>query len=283
MSIKFFGQFLLERNVITPQQLLEAVEFQETKNLKFGAYAVLKGYLTNDEVKRVLDEQKRIDMPFGELAVKLKLLTASQVEELLTLQKNDHILLGEALLQKGFLTNDSLQREIELFLVDQRQYIPGEVMFPKEVKNPLLIRDFVDLTQKMLMRIAHIKVKADVGTLGYRVPKQADVIVFTRLSGSYTYDYTIATSYPVAGKITSGMLGQNAFGEPREVILDGVKEFCNIVCGNLMAKMGMRGKNLSLGAPQEVSSSHGIPQNRKAITFSLRSTEGDINLILVEG
>ena len=57
MPVKFFGQYLLEKNIITPQQLIEAVEYQESKNLKFGEYALSKGYLTAKDVEKIQNEQ----------------------------------------------------------------------------------------------------------------------------------------------------------------------------------------------------------------------------------
>ena len=32
MAIQFFGQYLIERNVITPEQLLDAIAYQEATN-----------------------------------------------------------------------------------------------------------------------------------------------------------------------------------------------------------------------------------------------------------
>ena len=95
MSIKFFGQFLLERNVINAKNLLEAIRFQESRNMKFGEYSISKGYLEKVQVKRLHEEQKRNDMMIGELAVKLEMLTEEQVEEIL-LRLNEEV--GTALI-----------------------------------------------------------------------------------------------------------------------------------------------------------------------------------------
>jgi len=70
LAVKFFGQYLLEKNIIKPRDLLEAVEYQESKNLKFGEYAISKGYVTEKDIERFQKEQKKVDMLFGELASK---------------------------------------------------------------------------------------------------------------------------------------------------------------------------------------------------------------------
>jgi CheY-specific phosphatase CheX len=286
MSIKFFGQFLLERAVISPAELLEAVQHQESRNRRIGEYAVQKGYLTKKDVDTILAEQKRTDMQFGELAVHMKILTPGNLEELLTLQKNDHILLGEALIEKGFITRDALDSALALFRHDQSQYVPGEVLLPESVANPLVMRDFVDLTEKMFLRVAHLRVKAGEGVMSSSAPQHHDITICIRLDGSLTYEYILSASLTVSTLIASGIIGENAAHETREVIVDGVKEFCNIVCGNMLAKLAQRGQSLNITAPEEILSPAeelGNIRSKKAVFFNLSSVEGEIALILVQG
>ncbi len=283
MSVKFFGQFLLEKNIIKPEALLEAVKYQESHNLRFGEYAQLKGHIAKQDVEIVLNEQKRTDMQFGELAVKLNIMTAEQVQKTLTMQKNDHVLIGQALVQKGFITTEILEREMALFNEDQRQYITGEVMITAEVDNPEVIKDFVDITHKMIRRVANITVKPDSGVLGLSEPRQNDVTVRINLYGDLTYDYIISTTLSISVKLASGIIGEDASKEPREVIIDGVKEFCNIACGNIIAKMAKMGKTVNISPPEEIDFLSYISKarSRKAICFTLASPEGYIDLMLV--
>lgn len=284
MSVKFFGQFLLEKNIIKPEELLEAVKYQESHNPRFGEYAQSKGYITKQDIVTILNEQKRIDMQFGELAMKLNILTADKVQEILTLQKNDHILIGQALAQKGFITTETLERELALFKQDQSQYITGEVIIPAGVDNPEVIRDFVDMTRKMIRRVANLTAKADSGVLGLSELHQNDVTVRVHLYGDIIYDYIISTTLSISTKLASGIMGEDAANEPREIIIDGVKEFCNIVCGNIIAKMAKMGKTVNISAPEEIAfSAHSssTARSKKAVCFTFASPEGDISLILV--
>ena len=77
-------------------QLLEALELQDYRNLKFGTLAVRSGYLTEDQVEQINEHQRQVDKPFGDLAVEMNLMTAAQVEEVLTFQKNNYLFLGDA-------------------------------------------------------------------------------------------------------------------------------------------------------------------------------------------
>ncbi len=286
MAVKFFGQYLLEKNIITPQQLIEAVEYQESKNLKFGEYALSKSYLTEKDIERIQNEQKRVDMRFGELAVKLNILTTAQVQEILTRQKNDHIFIGEALLQKSFLTPDILQRELSLFKEDQSQYATGEIMVPDDAANPEVIKSIVDLTQKMLQRVAYLNVKISDGFISNNEPKKNFLLISVSMSGNLKYEYAFSSSQEISEIIASGVMGEDIKGGAREDISDGVKEFCNIACGNIIAKLSQKGKSMDIGPPQEVvlsSDGYHIVKGRKAVYYPLVSPRGDSTLILIEG
>jgi CheY-specific phosphatase CheX len=286
MGVKFFGQYLLEKNIITPQQLIEAVEYQESKNLKFGEYALSKGYLTEKDIERIRNEQRRVDMRFGEIAVKLNILTPEQVEEILRMQRNDHVFLGEVLVKKGFLTPEVLERELALFKEDQSKYITGEIMIPQGVKNPEIVRDAVDLTQKMFQRIAHLNVKVGEGFISNKEPQRNFLIISVSLSGSLKYEYALSSSQKISELIASAIIGGDVKGESKEVIIDGVKEFCNITCGNIIAKMTQRGKSVDIKPPEEVvfsADGYHLVNGRKAVYYPLVSPQGESTLILIEG
>ena len=286
MSVKFFGQYILEKNIITPQQLIEAVEYQESKNLKFGEYALSKGYLTEKDIERIQNEQKRVDMRFGELAVKLNILTSAQVQEILTRQKNDHIFIGEALLQKSFLTPDILQRELSLFKEDQSQYATGEIMIPAGAANPEVIKSMVDLTQKMLQRVAYLNVKVGNGFISNNEPQKIFLLISVSMRGNLKYEYAFSSSQEISEIIASGVMGEDIKGGSKEDISDGVKEFCNIACGNIIAKLSQKGKSMDISPPQEVvlsSEGYHIVKGRKAVYYPLVSPRGDSTLILIEG
>jgi CheY-specific phosphatase CheX len=276
----------LEKNIVTPEQLLEAVKYQEEHNLRFGDYAVKKGYMSKEAVATILIEQKRADMQFGEIAIKLNILTTEQVKEILTLQRNDHILIGEAIVKKGFVTEELLARELDLFMKDQSQYASSDISVPAGIEHPDVVRDIVALTQRMLRRIANIITKADAGIISYSEPGQNYVLIKIRLTGSVVYDYGFSAPREVSELITSGILGETVSGEARDVIADGVKEFCNIVCGNIIARMAQKGMTMDIHAPEEIANrgdGYRIVRGKKALCFTLSSAVGDVILILVGG
>lgn len=287
MGIKYFGQFLLERNVINAGQLLDAVMLQESKNLKFGEYAKAKGFLTDGDIERIHEEQKRTDMMMGEFAVQLGMMTKEQVDEVLTLQKNDHVLIGVALVKLGHLSPEKLGRELENFKQDQNQYVSEDFIMPEGVKNPDVVRHMVSLTKKMLRRVAFIEAKIDWGVVSDREPDKNYCFVGLDLTGAGNYSYMVSAPLEVAKSIAAGVVGDDCELEGDEIIIDGVKEFCNIVCGNVLAWLAQRGKSCELTPPRIYQYADGKGYSafagRKAACFPLISATGDMYLYLIEG
>jgi CheY-specific phosphatase CheX len=285
MAVKFFGQYLLEKQIIKPRELVEAVEYQDSRKRFFGEYAVSKGYLTKQDVDKLHKEQKHVDKRIGELAVHMGLLTGEQVEEILIMQRNDRIYLGEALVEKGFITRDVLEKELTLFEEDQRRYKTGEIILPAGVRNPDIVKDVVDVTQKMLLRLTQLAVKLGEGTLRNNEPHKNFSLISVSFHGKVKYKYAFSSSEETAKLIASSFLGDAEQNEPRDVIIDSVKEFCNITCGNIIAKSTLRGKNINIQPPEEVmyeDDGYHIVRGRTALYLPLISPNNECTLIFIE-
>lgn len=286
MAVKFFGQYLLEKNIIKREELLEAVEFQKSKNMDFGECAFAKGYITDKDLANLKSAQKQVDMKFGEVAIKLNIMTPSQVEDVLTMQKNNNIFLGEALVEKGILTSDVVKREIALFKQDQSKYITGDIKTPAGIKNADAVKSMVDMTQKMYQRIARLQVKIDDGFVTHEEPPKSFLLASISLHGSLKYEYALSLPLEISAMIASAIIGEDIDSSATGMIKDGVKEFCNIVCGNIISKLSISGIEMDLSPPHEAVSSgnsYDFLKGRKAIYYPLVSFKGDSTLILIEG
>lgn len=282
MSIKFFGQFLLERGVLNNEQLLEAVSYQESRNRKFGQYAQSKGFLSAEDVEKLNHEQKTTDLRIGELAVKLGMIEPSQVEEILTMQKNDHVQIGQVLLKKGFMDEAALERELDAFRADQSKYIADKVSIPEGVKNAERLAEIADLTSKMLTRVAGVASKIGEGTVLESEPGEAYSAVSITLSGGLTCDYVIMADEDISRAMASSILGFDSSDEDREMVVDGVKEFANMVCGNILGLMARKGKSVEISVPHVLSydGGYGLVKKQVVVGFDIPTTSGSSKLIL---
>lgn len=119
MAVRFLGQFLLERGVITPAQLHAATTAQRACNPLLGELAVREGLLDAAQAQRINERQRSDDRRFGDIAMDLGLLQPAQVEALLARQKAARRLLGEILVEQGAIDPARLQAELAAHHADQ--------------------------------------------------------------------------------------------------------------------------------------------------------------------
>lgn len=271
MSVKFFGQYLLERGVVTREQLLSALELQDTRNLRLGDYAVRRGYLTEAQSEQINRAQLTEDKRFGEIAIEKGILDEDKLGELLTLQQNDYLMLGEALLEVGPLDRGHLERELKHFKEDQEKYLTDEVIFPPGIREPSLLSIPIDLTAKMLLRIAAVTSKIGEGERSERPPVDRLISVSVQFSGDVEAIYLLSLSEDIARKVALPMLGEDP-GDDREAVVDSVRELCNVICGNSAAKLAQVGKRVEIGPPQMAEGP--LPAHEQAVLFPLHVAEG---------
>ena len=78
MSQMFFGQYLLDEQVIGEDALAEAIAHAEETNARIGRLAVERGFMSQSDTHRIQLEQRETDLRFIDLAVDLGLLTREQ-------------------------------------------------------------------------------------------------------------------------------------------------------------------------------------------------------------
>ena len=111
----FFGQYLVDEGVISPEQLEDAVALQRENNVLLGAMARNKGFLSQTQLEAVLSEQRQVNKRFGEIALEKGWLRQEQISELIEEQSKNHCFLGEALARLGYLEDWKIHEHLERF------------------------------------------------------------------------------------------------------------------------------------------------------------------------
>lgn len=109
MVNQYFGQYLLSKNKITTQQLVEVMDYERSVRVKLGVLAINAGFMTAKQVENVYQLQRVKDQRFGELAVAQEYLTYAQLEDLLENQHCRHLALSQVLVDKNYLTLAQLE------------------------------------------------------------------------------------------------------------------------------------------------------------------------------
>jgi CheY-specific phosphatase CheX len=285
MGIQFFGEFLIDRWVITRGQLLEALELQQYRNTKFGALAVEQGFIDRRQAEQINARQRSEDKRFGDLAVEMGLMTAEQVRTVLILQKNNYLYLGESLLELGHITEDILERELAIFEGEQARYAQEAVPVPEGVGGAAVVSASVDLTRKMFLRVVGTLVKVGDGRLGEPPPAEPGVprpdyhlTVSVPLASSTPVRYLLSVSSEVAVQIASKILGQDATRESEALVEDAVREFCNIVCGNVAARLAQQGLDVDIGPPETHAELPAADEGRRVVSYPIKVGEGAVDL-----
>lgn len=248
MGVKFFGQFLLERKVISAEQLLEATRLQREQNRTLGEIAVERRYLSRGDANMINREQRITDKRFGDLASELKLMTDGQIEEVVQLQWKGRLRIGEALVKLGHMGEDRLDAELQAFQHDQSPYDTDSVQLPDGAVEPEFLETCVDLTHKLLLRVGGLSSKlAPVEEMSGEFDAGLCTVAI-EFSDALSAWYGLSVSDDVAQAIAKKILGDQ-FDITPEVAVDALCEFANIVCGNVCAKVSQGGRALEIGPP----------------------------------
>ncbi|WP_303721739.1 chemotaxis protein CheX [Malonomonas rubra] len=278
MAVKFFGHFLVEKGLVSRKDILQAIDLQEKTNLKFGEMVVEMGLMTAVDVDRVHLAQRNENLHFGDMAVKLRIITEEQVQQVLIRQRNNHLYIGEALIMVGALTEKQLKTYLNAFKKDQQSYISEKVEIKDEIPHKPIWEMVADLTYKMLTRVAGISFCPGPCSMVEKLPARP-VVAEMRFSGAVKASYLLSVSETTRNLIAKAILDEDSVEEePIEILDDSVKEFVNIVCGNIAAKAAQLGHNIDI-IPPEIreggAAGVNIPPNHFGLMFPIHQSDSE--------
>lgn len=261
MFSQYFGHYLLNRNLITHEQLIDALEFQKSVHVKLGVIAVDKGYLTSTQVDEVHEKQKQIDKRFGEIAVELGYLTEAQVEELISHQKQGYLYLAQALVDRGYMTMDQFSNALndyknenslsdEQFEAIQNGNIETiiEYLLTKTPDAKEKFGNYVSLFAKNLIRFIDNQIYLEINKENQIESEnwviiqsiEGDAPLFTAINANDEALLFIASKY-----------AEEQFTVVNELAKDSICEFLNLHNGIHLVNMSNNGIELSM-KPQQI-------------------------------
>ena len=111
------GEFLVEKEFISTDHLLIALERQEKSRTPLGQLAIEIGMIDSKAVLVILTEQRKSDnkLKFGEIAVSKGILMQEDIEKLFKVQEEKAELLGSILINIGALSPPKLLKALRQF------------------------------------------------------------------------------------------------------------------------------------------------------------------------
>jgi CheY-specific phosphatase CheX len=101
----------------------------------------------------------------------------------------------------------------------------------------------------MFLRVAGIRSKLGDVQPTHSRPSEDLLSAKLAVSGDLLLDYVLSVSPDVAVQIAQGLL-DDANDPPEELVLDCLKEMCNIVCGNATHKFDRPGRTATIMVPE---------------------------------
>lgn len=279
MSTRFFGQFLLERGVITRDMLLDAIKHQKTINKPLCALAVEKGYLSQQQLQELDAEHRKSDRKFLEIAVRKEMLQFQQLEDLARAKSDRWVFLAEALVDKGYVNLVQLNQLFEEYrkVMSPAPTGPGPALAgipEQEVVSALLdvtVDLFVHYTKQVVEVTSVARVSGEPDDVAY---------VFTQeVTGDKNFFYALALPEKLTLSIASYML-QEEQKEINSMALDAVSEFVNVVIGNGCTKLSLNDFKVHAKAPQIMTRDmvkRLLPAD--VIAVNMKTTRGDFRVL----
>jgi CheY-specific phosphatase CheX len=118
MFTQLFGSYLLNKKLITADQLKTALEYQKTVHIKLGVLAVNSGFMNAECVNKIYNLQYSTDKKFGELATESGFLSEKELKILLNTQKSDYLLLGQAIIEKEYMSLEQFEEAVNNYKRD---------------------------------------------------------------------------------------------------------------------------------------------------------------------
>lgn len=129
MLRQFLAQFLLNKGLVSRQQVLEILDQDDLECISPGVVAMYEGWMTAEQVAEVEKLQCDQDQDFGEVAIKKGYLTTEQAEKLPITHENVSLSFIQSVINKGFMSSEKMQEVLAEYrrLNDETEFTQGQV------------------------------------------------------------------------------------------------------------------------------------------------------------
>ena len=249
MGVKFFGQYLIERDEVNVEQVRAALDLMGAENRSIGELAIEGQLISKADADKVNAEQRHRDRPFGELAGEMGLLTEEQIDNLVQLQWRTRLRIGQALVRLGYLGKARLEELLISYEEEQTPYRIENLALPVGLDRNALAPYVLDLFPNLLMRVARITTRVGSGEPIVESP-DFPIQIAVSVSGESALLICLLGDEEFSRQLAAKASGLDPEGLDMEMLLDGVGEFLNVLAGNAMAIAERNGIAMELGPPQ---------------------------------
>lgn len=290
MFSAFFGHYLLNEKIITPDQLEKALAHMTDVHLKLGTLAINAKVMTVPQVEDIHRQQLTCDQRFGTLAIEAGYMTEETLDLLLAVQKSEHLRLAQALVDLDLLTFDAYETHLENYktahqLSDEAldglkaedvATIVDTFCVMDDEHHARLYRDYVTLFLKNQMRFINAYIR-----LGAITPIQKnsyDHLIRQSLHSGQDY-FTAIAGDEKSMTTFAGLYANERFKTFGEYPIDAIGEYMNQSNGLFVVNHTNEGNTITMDIQSHIEGPTLKPY-RKVYDIPLHCSCGEIHLIL---
>lgn len=264
MFSQYFGQYLLNKGILTSEKLADVLAFERSVRVRLGILAINAGMMNAAQVEEVHELQRTKDKRFGEIAMERGYLTFAQLEDLLQQQGSRQLSLSQAIIDRNYLSLGELEAALESYKRESR--LTDEQLDAMEaVDFDRLVRSFLDFSAAggvseayydyvaLILRSIH-RFLNEVPVISKNLPlgeKVAGFTVVQDIVGEIDLATALAADEAAFLEIAR-RYSQEDLREIDELAKDSVAEFLNLANGIYCVNASDKGLELNL-EPQRMA------------------------------
>jgi CheY-specific phosphatase CheX len=291
MLNQYFGQYLLNKGILTHIQLREVLQSEQIVKVKLGVLAVNAGLMTAAQVEDVHNLQWVKDQKFGALAIQQGYLTSEQVDQLLESQQEGHLTIMQAITDKGYMTLAAVEKALADFRGEygitgglhdtdnEDEVIKKLVDFSAAGDKADLLYNYVGLIRRNVVRF--LNDTPFIFTQITEHEQNSRWLASQQIIGDVSLSTGLLMDESVLLEIASRFYGER-LPEVVELALDSVGEFLNVHNGVFCSLLSDAGTMVDLQPPFVMQSNKSFQLSNYCVTVGTSFGKFEIILSLKE-
>lgn len=291
MFSQYFGQYLLNKGLLSPEQMSDVLAYERSVRAKFGVLAIDAGIMTAAQVEEVHQMQRRMDKKFGEIAIAQGYLTLDQLEELLESQTNRHLSLSQAIVDRKYLTLGQLEAALEGYK-QENKLTEKQLNALRDSDFESIVRTFLDFSmagphEDMLYAYVALLMRNmqrfldEEPIINTSAGKTSGWMVYQSLIGEISLFTGLVIPEDLLLKLARRYSGEE-LDTVDDLAQDCIGEFLNETNGLFTVNMSERGLELDL-KPQQIQQVDVVPlRDGYFVPLCISGTQLDLHLAVVK-
>lgn len=252
----YFGNYLVEKNIISGSQFEDVIQQQQSTRVKLGLIAVSERLLTTKQAEEINDIQRTMDRRFGDIAIEKGYLVAEEVTHLLNMQGNPFLQFVQVITDNNILTMQEIETYLEQFK-DDNNFTTSDLDAIKLGDIDRIIQAFVDINEPLVGECISLSLRNIVRFINNNIMLKKAYRVNEYSFGSMASQKMVGDHEFFVGLAAKGKellnianpFAKEEFTEIDEDSLDAVCEFINCTNGLYASKLSNEEIHIDMTPP----------------------------------